>query len=1644
MAYSKVIGKIAIKVIPDTSKFRDDLLGELRQIERTTPAVKVKATLDDKLTDDVARAAKAAQAAAKKHPISFEFNDRSYEDLQRAIDNVNSQLREAQKNAKFDLDVEDPASLAQLKNDLRELQEISHLEVKFVEDERGYRDLLGKLKAIQRERLTVEFDMRLDDEAIARQIEELEDKLRLEAQITEERGSLEKLHRKIQEDLGRTKIEIPIDLNNEELRAEINRLQQTLELKVDMEEAAERLQKIGDQALSKLKMSLDRVSYDEVEQRLQDMRDKWDGTELDFQVAVDSLVARAELARVSRDRFVNLHVKVSQASLRAAQQAIAALSGARLLGSTLDNLRALFENIDKNVPLIGSLALAVQGLSAWLLAAASNTFALSRNLAQIGGVALALPGLLAGVGIGIGAAVAVLKDFNAELPGIKESFSGLQDIMSSTFWSTARGPIRDFIDTIFPELSAGLITTSGALGVFAAALSGSLSEHFDDGAMRAMFANLADSILIASEGTDAWSQAIEILGRRGSEYLPRLAQWVNDLGDRFRDWLELADQDGRLTGWIETGITQARELGRALGGLGGILTDIAQAAERGGGSTLTMLADTLERVEKITDGDAFKNGLVRVLDGAHKAMSNIANESGPAVTDMFRTLSFTLAESMPIAGEAIGKLAEGVAELLGSTGMQSGIVDLFTSLREALETLSPMWGPVGEGLGGILTLIGSLAEGFAPLLVTLLTGLSDIVLALAPGISNLSETLSGLLNGVLSTGLGILTTFAEVFGGFLAAISTNPVGAAAVAGAVLAVAGAFRGAAVAVGLYNAALSSGFIANTGSITGNIAAIKSELVKLTTNAKFARVALMGIGTGLALGMVGAAALAIGTLGTSVSNLGVQQPAIDDMVAGIENLGRAGSDAKLGQMFQGTESAFSWLAMAPGQDLNNLATDVRSLGDAFSYTQQWADANWWDKIWNSGDSFGGLGAHSAALNQSKEALLAFDQAAQQIVASGNQAQIAELQAYIAEEMATAGISTQEMAQKLPLYAQGIEHAALAQEQQADAAANAARELVGYQDAIADIGGITPGMVHAIEEGAKAFFNLGQDIADAELSFDGWITSLEEQVAAQREWADNMVTLAKAGVSEGVLAELSKLGPESALRVQEMVDAIAKDDTGWIDTLNEVFVQGTGRAVDGFGQALSGLQEQLDGALVGLNVTNMPSSFVSQLEEQGAVIVDGIVTGFGSANLGAQMTTKVQDAINGLQGPGIDYSLPHSLITALKLMGVEIPETIAAGLDGAPGYLGTAVQDALIEWNVSSLPPETIAMLESLGFDIVDGVIEGINTQASALDPAAALMAGNVVRSFAGAMQIQSPSRVMAALGRFVVEGLIEGLLNIGGLADAVLGLAGLIVSTFTGADPGGNLVASFLDRVITLLPSVTSTGDVLGRMFRTGVAAVPMASAAVSLVTSLVNGLSGLGSTAKTAGTALANSARAGAAGVSMQAVGNTLALTFINGVGGNAGLAATIGGALASAAVAAMAGYSAWSSGYAVGKTFADGLDATKGMVREAGRGLAAAARASLPNSPAKEGPFSGSGWGGWGESIADELASGMTSRTSAVRHASDRMMRAVDLTHGETGALSSGRGGQRPSVTVNADVKDLAGIRSLEELVLMAETWSRQS
>ncbi|WP_432006303.1 phage tail protein [Streptomyces parvus] len=530
----------------------------------------------------------------------------------------------------------------------------------------------------------------------------------------------------------------------------------------------------------KLQSTLDTTAVDvEISaQSLRDMTDQlkdWrdDNSPLSIRIepdlsALGSAATNARLGILTRPRTVSIIPTLNEAAAAKVATALAALSGVRVLNNLFEKFSNILKNLDKSVPIIGTIATAIAGLSAWGITATSNLFALSASLAQIGAVSLALPGILGGFAVGIGVTVAALKDFNKEVPQAKAALSEMQDTISTNFWAEARKPISDLVDNLLPRFAKGFESSSTAIGKFFGSFATDLTAALNPDLVDQMFGYLNESIATATGGTKVFSSIIAQLGEVGASYLPNLAGWFVDISKQFDVWLQKKGQIG-LKEEIDQGIQSLKDLGGILFETGGILAGLSRAATEAGGSTLGMLRDSLASIHDVVDSDAFQKGMVDVFTAAHTAMSNLANGAGPAVKNLFIELSSLLTTILPQAGSIIGVVVGALAGALSQTAVTDGIKGMFTALFQAVQLLAPAMDPLGQALGALMQVVAAMLPVFAGLVSAAVIPLAQAFTTLAPQIIPIVELLGGALTSAFQMLAPLIAQLVPVVGEMLGA-----------------------------------------------------------------------------------------------------------------------------------------------------------------------------------------------------------------------------------------------------------------------------------------------------------------------------------------------------------------------------------------------------------------------------------------------------------------------------------------------------------------------------------------------------------------------------------------------------------------------------------------------------------------------------------------------------------------------------------------------------------------------------------------------------------------------------------------------------------------------------------------------------------
>ncbi|NUL43740.1 hypothetical protein F7P69_00795 [Cellulosimicrobium funkei] len=455
--------------------------------------------------------------------------------------------------------------------------------------------------------------------------------------------------------------------------------------------------------------------------------------------------------------------------------ALKQMSGVRILSDATQNVGQFLGNLDRTIPRLATMSTGVLTLGSAALAGTSNVLALGASLSSVAGAALALPGILAGFAIGITAMILALKDAPKVLGDLAPAFGELQNAVSTQFWASAEGPIRNLVQKVLPTLQSGLTSVAGELGSFFASMAGALSTDLSIGQMGQIFEYTRESIDRASEGIASFMDALMILGVAGSSYLPSLATWFNTISERFAAFLNESAGDGRLHAWIQGGITALQELGRVVGEAGGILAGLSAAAAAAGGAGLTQLADGLARVNEAVNGPIWQGALTTVFSGAHAAMSALA-PGVAALAGAFVALAPTLATVMELAGQIASVALTAISEAFQNQAFQGGLVSFFEGVLVGVQGLAPALPAIAEAIGSVATFAGTLASVLGPVLGQAFIALSPVISSvlevltmLAPVIASMAQFVVQNSDAFVALGVAVLTGMAA-FKGIQAAV----------------------------------------------------------------------------------------------------------------------------------------------------------------------------------------------------------------------------------------------------------------------------------------------------------------------------------------------------------------------------------------------------------------------------------------------------------------------------------------------------------------------------------------------------------------------------------------------------------------------------------------------------------------------------------------------------------------------------------------------------------------------------------------------------------------------------------------------------------------------------------------------------------
>nr|DAJ69130.1 MAG TPA: tail tape measure protein [Caudoviricetes sp.] len=502
--------------------------------------------------------------------------------------------------------------------------------------------------------------------------------------------------------------------------------------------------------------------------------------------------------------------------------------------------------------------------------------------------------------------------------------------------------------------------------------------------------------------------------------------------------------------------------------------------------------------------------------------------------------------------------------------------------------------------------------------------------------------------------------------------------------------------------------------------------------------------------------------------------------------------------------------------------------------------------------------------------------------------------------------------------------------------------------------------------------------------------------------------------------------------------------------------FVQQLPGMITGFAQQLTGLIQSLAAALPTL-VTNILQAIPQVIGAITALIpalVSALVTAIPAIlQAGVQLITGLVQGITTAL-PQVISAVMQAIPQIITAIVTAIPQLLQAGVQMITGIIQGITQaiPQIITAITTAIPLILNALLIALpqllqaGIQIIVGLVQGVTQAIPQLLDAIV----QAIPLILNALLIALPQLLQAGIQ--IIVGLIQGVTQaIPQLLDAVVQAIPQILTALIGVLPilleaGIQIVIQLITGLVQALPQLLTAGmDAIPQLLGAIIQVLPqLITAGIQMVPQLISGFmqalpqllqAGRSAIPQLLGAVMGvvgQLAQAGIAAVSHMA----------SGLSGSVGQLISAGASLIGNLVSSVTGMASrfLSAGAAIVHNIAAGIRSAISSVSSAISSVMSTIRNFLPHSPAKEGPFSGSGWGGWGEAITGELARGLEATQgvparamqSTMQSLADRMDMAgtgyglgQDLAKAIADGLSAG--GAKVSSALNGLPLDMTGL-----------------
>ncbi|QNT94961.1 hypothetical protein HEP81_04689 [Streptomyces griseofuscus] len=961
--------------------------------------------------------------------------------------------------------------------------------------------------------------------------------------------------------------------------------------------------------------------------------------------------------------------------------------------------------------------------------AASGVAKLTAALAPAAGAIAAGPAAIAGFQTALGtlklAVLGVDDALSAALSGDADAFSkaiedlapaaqkavtairNLQPQLKKVQQSVQQSFFKQFSGDVTAAVR-NLLPLGSGLDKIAAGFGRATDQGLKFATSKTAFNGLQGIVKGTSDAVGGLSTAVQPLARGllsvassvATAFGAQVGQAIGDVGTRIGNFLTRLGDSGRAVSLVRGALTVFQQLGAIAQNVGSILANVWRAANVNGGGLLNNLKQITGAFAQFAQTAAGQTAIGNVF----KTVAQIAAQLGPILSALVTQLG-AIAPALGPVFVALGPAITGLINALGPAlaAIAPVLQEVANGLAAAFAVIGPALGPVGAAVGQVLSAL-------TPLLPLVGQVVSVLAGALAPVLQLLTGLFEPIIQELVAALMPVLPPLAQAFAVLVQALTPLATGIGQAIGQLLAaLAPLFTTLAGALGQVAASLAPVITALVNALMPTLPGLVSAFSAMVQ----AVLPLLPSLAGLVASVAPLAVLLLRIVGP-IAQIGAAFDtwlAINLVVPIIQ-----GVVSVLTGLISGITSVITFIAQLPGMIVSGLS----ALGSML--------ASFFTGLFTSIGQFVVSGFQTVVgfFAQLPGMILAGLQALPGLLLNLFTSAVAGIAIALLTLLAGIVFTFTELPGRI-----------------ASALASLGTFLLNAF--VSGFNAATSAISSFLSSAASFFSQLPGRIGSALAALPGRVSSLFRSAGSSALSAASSAGSAVVSFFSGLPGRIGSALSSVGSRIAGAFRSAASSAKNAVSSL----ISGVVSLFSGLGSRIVGAIGNVGGQIMSKIKSGLPSSVRKYLPFASGGIVYGPT-----------------HALIGEAGPEVVIPLTRPKRAAelaarsglLDMLGVGQARTLAATTATAASAGGSAASSVLS--SLSAALSGIASLLNTVGAQVVQGMVDGIRQNQGLVAAAAQDMAGTAVTAAETTLQIASPSKVFAKIGQLVGAGFVKGL--------------------------------------------------------------------------------------------------------------------------------------------------------------------------------------------------------------------------------------------------------------------------------------------